>query len=147
MYEPYEYTNHRLNDAKHSYPGVIGVKSWNKKALREYMKSVAVFQKTNKIPSIRILVGEFGCYRKQKGIVQYFCDLIQIFEENGWHWAFYSFREDLWDGMDYELGDKRLPWVYWKTLDKRKVLNQLRKATSPQFAVLKNAMKPSGLSH
>ena len=24
-------------------------------------------------------------------------------EARGGHWAFYSFREDAWDGMDYEL--------------------------------------------
>ncbi|MDR1366060.1 MAG: glycoside hydrolase family 5 protein [Holosporales bacterium] len=141
MYEPYEYTNHKLNDGKYSYPGVIDGKFWDKKALSEYMKSVATFQKTNKIPPTKILVGEFGCYRKTKGIVQYFCDLIQIFEENGWHLAFYSFREDSRDGMDYELGDKKLPWAYWKAFEKWRILNSLRKATFPQFAVLENALK------
>jgi hypothetical protein len=45
----------------------------------------------------------------QKGLAQYFLDLIAIFKKNGWHWAFYAFREDCWDGMDYELGDGQLP--------------------------------------
>jgi hypothetical protein len=33
------------------------------------------------------------------------------------HWAFYSFREDSWDGMDYELGSKKVHWKYWDAID------------------------------
>jgi hypothetical protein len=47
------------------------------------------------------------------GLEQYFKDLIRIFNKEDWHFSFYAFREDTWDGMDYELGAKKLPWSYW----------------------------------
>jgi hypothetical protein len=31
------------------------------------------------------------------------------------HWAFYSFREDGWNVMDYELGTGPVPPGYWST--------------------------------
>jgi aryl-phospho-beta-D-glucosidase BglC (GH1 family) len=139
MYEPYEYTNHR-NVGKYSYPGIMSGKYWDKKALENYMKAVTDFQKTYKISSNRILVGEFGGYRKQCGLSQYFEDLIQIFEKNQWHWAFYAFREDAWDGMDYELGDQKLPWSYWQAIEKGETPNANRKDSHLQFVILKKAM-------
>ena len=33
----------------------------------------------------------------------YLEDVVDAVEARGGHWAFYSFREDVWDGMDYEL--------------------------------------------
>jgi aryl-phospho-beta-D-glucosidase BglC (GH1 family) len=117
MYEPYHYTNHKHNTGQYSYPGVVEGKHWDRAALKEYMSAVATFQRKYKIPSNRILVGEFGCYRKQKGLPQYFSDLISIFEAYNWHWAFYAFRDN-WDGMDYELGAGALPWDYWKARDR-----------------------------
>ncbi|MDR2396535.1 MAG: glycoside hydrolase family 5 protein [Puniceicoccales bacterium] len=140
MYEPYEYTNHQHNHGQYTYPGKIEDQYWDKKTLTEYVESVNEFQKCNKIPSNRILVGEFGCYRKQKGLSKYFSDLISIFNEKGWHWAFYAFREDSWDGMDYELGDKQLPWSYWESVEKGKTPVLDRKGTHPQFSVLKKAL-------
>jgi len=112
MYEPYAYTNHRINKGRFGYPGMIDGIYWNKGTLEDHMKEVVFFQKKYKIPRNRILVGEFGCYRKTKGICQYFKDLIDIFNKNGWHFAFYAFREDTWSGMDYELGEQKLPWNY-----------------------------------
>lgn len=64
------------------------------------MQSVLEFQNRNKIPSSRILVGEFGGFRKQKGLDLYFKDLVSIYKENNWRYAFYALREDTWDGMD-----------------------------------------------
>jgi hypothetical protein len=34
------------------------------------------------------------------------------------HWAFYSFREDAWDRMDYELGPAPLGAAYWKAVER-----------------------------
>ena len=36
----------------------------------------------------------------------------------GWHWAFYAYREDEWDGMDYELGTAKLPGSYWQAIER-----------------------------
>ncbi len=63
-------------------------------------------------------MGEFGGHRASAGLAEYFQDLIDIFQENSWHYAFYAFRENTWDGMDYELGDKKLPWSHWQSVEK-----------------------------
>lgn len=118
IYEPYVYTNVKINKGKFVYPGVIESKTWNKKALKEYMQSVVDFQKKYHVPSESILVGEFGGNRESQGLENYFRDLISIFNANHWHYAFYAFREDIWHGMDYELGDKKLPWAYWQAKEK-----------------------------
>jgi hypothetical protein len=52
------------------------------------------------------------------GAADYLKDLMDIFNQNRWHWAFYSFREDTWDGMDYEIGNRPLGWEYWKAKDR-----------------------------
>jgi hypothetical protein len=140
MYEPYEYTNHK-NDGKYIYPGTINGKYWDKNDLENYMKAVNDFQRIHKIQSNRILVGEFGGYRKQRGLPQYFEDLIGIFEKNGWHWAFYAFREGSWDGMDYEIGDRRLPWSYWKAVERGETPTPPRDESSPRFAAIKRGLE------
>jgi hypothetical protein len=40
----------------------------------------------------------------------------------------------------YELGDKRLPWSYWKSVEKGETPILDRKDTHPQFSVLKKAL-------
>ncbi len=141
MYEPYTYTNLKLNKGKLIYPGLIDGKFWDKSALQEYIKQVVLFQDRNHIPSNRILVGEFGGNRKSKGLVQYFQDLIDIFKENKWHFAFYSFREDNWDEMNYELGDKNLGESYWKSIDKGEKPELKLDGNAPTFKVLWDALK------
>lgn len=100
MYEPFSYTCHALNRGQYTYPN----ESWNREYLKQLMLNVIEFQKKYEISSSRILVGEFGCNRFSKGINNYFADLIALFNANSWHWAFYAYQEDTWDGMDYELG-------------------------------------------
>ncbi|MBP7826219.1 MAG: hypothetical protein KA236_06690 [Verrucomicrobia bacterium] len=43
--------------------------------------------------------------------------MTELFERENWHWAFYGFREDEWDAMDYECGTEKLPWSYWKAVE------------------------------
>lgn len=141
MYEPYFYTNLKINQGKFSYPGVVNGKYWDKAALRHYMQEVRNFQKNHKVSSKNILVGEFGGNRMSNGLEQYFKDLIEIFNENKWHWAFYAFREDVWDGMDYELGDKKLPYSYWKAIEEGNKPTLNRRENYVQFKVLLDNMK------
>ena len=136
MYEPFTYTNVKMNGGKFTYPGTISGKYWNKKVLHEYMSQVIAFQKKHGISSSRILVGEFGGHRTSKGLTQYFQDLIDIFKENNWHFAFYAFREDTWDGMDYELGEKKLPGSYWKATAKDVKPKLERRGDHPAFKVI-----------
>lgn len=140
IYEPYEYTNYKTNKGKFKYPGVINGKSWDKDALKEYVSEVVSFQKKHNLASNRILVGEFGGHRMSFGLDQYFRDLIAIFNEQNWHFAFYAFREDTWDGMDYELGSKKLPGSYWVSLERGEKPILERKSTYPAFSVIKEAL-------
>lgn len=125
MYEPYDYTNKKLNDGKYIYPGKMVMGANHKivymdkgKLQSTYFQSVIDWQKQYHIPASRIFAEEFGGNRSTKGLDNYFHDLISVFNEHGWHWAFYSFREDAWDGMDYELGSKPLGAKYWDAIAK-----------------------------
>lgn len=120
MYEPYAYTSYQ-NQGSYSYPGTIPVGEsdntahldWNKSAIVTFLNPVVKWQKQYRIPSNRIFAAEFGVYRYNKGAGDYLKDVIESFETHRWHWAFYAFREDSWDGMDYELGDQKPGEKYW----------------------------------
>ena len=128
MYEPYAYTNSK-NRGQYVYSGEIptGEKSdskkwkWNKDKVREFLSPIEKWQEKYKIPSNRILAGELGVYRYNKGAAKYLDDVISVIKDYGWHWAFYSFREDDWDGMDYELGTKPPGWKYWQAIEAKKM--------------------------
>jgi endoglucanase len=136
MYEPFDYTNYKRNKGKWSYPGDVKGIHWDKEKLRDYLKTVQDFQSRYQIPSNRILVGEFGGHRMSKGLPTYFEDLIDIFRENQWHFAFYAFREDTWDGMNYEIGDQKLPGSYWYALEQGKTPVISLQPNAPAFLVL-----------
>lgn len=136
MYEPYEYTNHKINNGKFKYPGQIKGKQWDKQALKDYMSSVVAFQKKHRVACHRILVGEFGGHRMSPGLEKYFEDLINIFNQKSWHFAFYAFREDVWDGMDYELGTQKLSWNYWQAIEHGETPTLERKDNYPAFSII-----------
>lgn len=137
MYEPYDYTNYQRNKGKWSYPGDVKGNHWDKQTLKDYLTGVRDFQSKHQIPSNRILVGEFGAHRTSRGLPAYFQDLIDIFKENQWHFAFYAFREDTWDGMNYELGDRKLPASYWNAIDRGEGPVIPVSPNSPAFLILK----------
>lgn len=125
MYEPYELTSQNKNKGfTYSYPGTVKVGNDEKKmkfdqtSLKQFMEPVAKWATKHNIPSNRIIASEFGTNRMVKGADQYMADLISIFNEYGWHWSFYAFREDTWDGMDYEFGSEKPSWKYWDARDK-----------------------------
>ena len=92
--------------------------SGTKDSLNEWLMPMFRWANTRQIPCNRIVAAEFGAFRMNPGADQYIADLIDIFNEKNIHWAFYSFREDEWDGYDYELGDKKLGWKYWDATEK-----------------------------
>mgnify|MGYP001189011861 CR=1 FL=1 len=125
MYEPYELTSQNKNKGfTYSYPGTVKVGNdekemkFDRTALKQFMEPVAKWATEHHIPADRIIASEFGTNRMVKGADQYMTDLISIFNEYGWHWSFYAFREDTWDGMDYEFGSEKLSWKYWDARDK-----------------------------
>ncbi len=143
FYEPYCYTNFKINQGNFGYPGLVPddddkatPRFWDKAKLKELLKPVVDFQKKHNVPNHQILVGEFGGHRSSKGLEHYFSDLISIFNKEGWHFAVYAFQEDTWDGMDYELGCKKLPWSYWKELEEGKKPQIVRLPENPVFKVL-----------
>lgn len=131
MYEPYTYTNRKTNNGRFSYPGKVllveteaegGVRqvelNLDAAELRRMLSPVADWQKRHKVKSSRIFVGEFGCNRLVGGVADYFSDLIKIFNQHNWHWAFFTFRPDMWDGMDYELGTRPPGAAYWQAVER-----------------------------
>jgi hypothetical protein len=64
-----------------------------------------------------------GAHEKSMELKNHLSDLIEIFNKNLWHWAFYSYREDVWDNMDYELGVGNVPWKYWEYSKELKLHN------------------------
>lgn len=67
-------------------------------------ETVCKWQLKHGIPSNRILVAEFGICREVPGSQQYLTDLVRIFTKFRWSWLLFSFRDEEWDAMDYELG-------------------------------------------
>lgn len=117
-YEPYAFTNHKTNASRFSYPGEVAtgerMMRWDKPRIRWHVTRVHEWATKHRIAANRIFVGEFGCDRRVPGVAQYLRDSIEVFNEFGWHWAFYAFRENEWDALDYELGDGPLGWGYWQ---------------------------------
>jgi endoglucanase len=126
MYEIYEFTSQQPMNREASYPGTVWREQGDEKVkttldaaeLERILAPVADWQKRHGIPSDRIFVGEFGCRRRANGAATYLDDLIHIFDRRGWHWAFYAFREDVWDAMDYELGAGPVDAAYWEAIER-----------------------------
>jgi hypothetical protein len=120
MYEPYDFTNHRNYRDKHNirYPGKIPFAGkeidWNRRQIEKYFSEFFAWAKGHEIPTNRLVCSEFGCYRRNRGCREYLTDVIATLNAHKVHWAFYSFREDEWDGYDYEVGTGGLGWEYWK---------------------------------
>ncbi|CAF0860482.1 unnamed protein product [Adineta steineri] len=106
MYEPGTFTHQSVYDdiPPVPYPGIIDGKMWNKDQLRVNMKRVLDWQHDY---NVHIYVGEFSAIRWAPGnsAYAYLRDVIDIFEENNWDWAYHAFRE--WPGWSVEhIGDK-----------------------------------------
>jgi len=120
MYEPYQFTSNKNYREKNNYvyPGKVPFGNdtiyWNKNITETYFRPFLDWANLNDIPNRNIVAGEFGCMRKNDGAVEYLQDIIDFLNQNTFHWAFYSFREDEWDGYDYELGTGDLGWKYWQ---------------------------------
>jgi len=151
MYEPYAYTSYQ-NKKPYTYPGQVPigeaktppVLAWNASTFSDFFAPVRDWQKKHAVASNRILAGEFGTYRRKPGAETYLSDLIELFEREHWHWAFYSFREDTWEGMDYELGKFALPAEYWEAEAKGIDLRSKYYNANPLMNVLRRALTSSG---
>ena len=150
MYEPYNFTSgHNFQKKlKLSYPGYVpfGQENknifWDKKAIQKYFAPFEKWVQENAIPSNRIVAGEFGCMRRNKGCTAYMKDLLSYFQNKKYHWAFYAFRELAWDGYDYELWNKGFNWQYWKDLDAGKTPKKPydQRKNNPLWKVINDAL-------
>ena len=123
MYEPYEYTTWRKHKGGLRFPGGLRIESNGRHLemtpvwLDHFFDPVRAWMKRHSLPPERLVIGEFGCGRRCPGAAAYLAELIRIFDREGWHWLFYSFREDTWEGMDYEFGAEPPPGCYWHLAD------------------------------
>lgn len=139
MYEPYAATSapNQKRATPYRYPAVVpfgpGKTQWDAKRVASYLQQPLAWADEHGVARNQMVVGEFGCMRRWPDCPAYLEDVLRVLEAQKVHWAFYAFREDAWDGMDYELGDAALPWMYWRDVEAGKVPTPMR-ADSPQFA-------------
>ena len=110
MYEPYEATSgpNIKRDPQLRYPGAeawLGGEKviWNKAVMARYLAEPFDWAAAHGVPANRMVTGEFGCVRQWVDCGAYLDDVLTTLDSHGGHWAFYSFREDGWEAMDYEI--------------------------------------------
>lgn len=145
MYEPYAATSapNLKRDKPYAYPGVVpygeGEENWDAVRVASYLKLPVDWADAHGVPRNRMVAAEFGCMRRLSFCKQYLEDVLTPLDAAKLHWAFYSFREDSWDGMDYELGNAKVNWKYWEAIDAGKPDPVKRKAT-PEFEPIRKRL-------
>jgi len=107
MYLPHSFTHQGVYDSETGwiYPGKMADgKFWDKAQIRESLQDVRDFANKYKVP---IYIGEFSSIRwaPENSSYRYLKDCIEVFEEEGWNWAYHAFRE--WDGWSVEHGSDK----------------------------------------
>lgn len=106
MYEPGQFTHQGVhgNPVGVSYPGIIAGRKWDKEQLRRALRPAIEFQQDY---GAHLYIGEFSAIRwaPDGGAERYLRDAIEIFEEQGWDWAYHAFRE--WNGWSVEHGENQ----------------------------------------
>lgn len=149
MYEPYEATSapNIKRATPYAYPGPAPFAgqslAWNAQRVASYLQRPLAWAERAGVPRQRLVVGEFGCMRQLPGCRQYLEDVLTVLDRQQVHWAFYSFREDSWDGMDYELGSAKVPWRYWQAIDKGEPDPLPRQPTAEFEPILRRLAAPS----
>lgn len=123
MYEPYDATSapNMKRAEPYRYPGVKTVYvgkdlAWDQQAVAAHIGLAFDWAKAQGVKPTRIVAAEFGCMRLWPDCGVYLGDVMDAVEGQGGHWAFYAFREDVWEGMDYELPASVKPGrFYWLT--------------------------------
>lgn len=134
MYEPYAWSNPKNHKKPQPlvYPGKVDGQDWGRQAVAGWLAPFYDWAKQQGIPASRLVAAEFGCHRMSPGCARYLDDVLTTVEGQRSHWAFYSWREDAYDGYDYELGDKKLPWQYWQAQEQGKPF-ALKRGPNPVF--------------
>lgn len=151
MYEPYDTTSapNARRPQPQRYPGVSrfggGRQHWDAARVRDYLAQPFDWARRHGIAPTRMVAGEFGCIRTLDSCTRYLDDVLTVLEAQGGHWAFYAFREDNWDAMDYELGQTRVPWAYWQAIEQGRPDPVRRSETplAPEFGVIRRRLLPA----
>lgn len=151
FYDPWTFTTYRINNGRFTYPGMMPSpdppepETWTPEQLANRLQPVLEWSRRFEIAFTRVMVAEFGCDRRVPGAREYLGDLIAQFDAHRWHWAFYSFRDPDWDGLDYELGTGKLGWEYWQGRDKGEDHESLiERHDNPLWEVLKAEFSETG---
>lgn len=145
MYEPYAATSgpNLKRTPPYTYPGKVPfagrIEQWDRARIAKYLSSAFDWAALNKIPANRMAAGEFGCIRQLSDCRSYLDDVLSLLDAERYHWAFYSFREDAWDAMDYELGKKKVPWSYWDAMEKG-LPDPAKREMTPLFEVIRKRL-------
>ncbi|WMJ68386.1 cellulase family glycosylhydrolase [Stenotrophomonas sp. 24(2023)] len=147
MYEPYAATSapNQTRATPYRYPATVPFGGeqvhWDAARVRGYLQQPMDWARSHGIGANRMVIGEFGCMRRWPDCGAYLRDVLAVAEQQRVHWAFYAFREDGWDGMDYELGNKALPWSYWQAVKKGKAVQPPRSMQAPLFTPILERLK------
>lgn len=99
MYAPFELTHQGINqykrDGRLTYPGRVAGKLYDQAELRSHLQVAVDFAQRHGAP---MFVGEFGInmYASDETRRQYIADLLEIFGDHGWSWAYHAFG--IWEG-------------------------------------------------
>ncbi len=152
MYEPYAATSapNLERATPYAYPGPApfggSVAQWNKARVQQYLQRPLDWAGRHAVPANRLVAGEFGCMRRWAGCTAYLEDVLGTLDRQQVHWAFYSFREDSWDGMDYELGSAKVPWAYWQAIEKG-LPDPLKRTPSSLLEPIRKRLALNGVPH
>lgn len=110
MYEPWNLTSAPQIKRKPQlrYPGSKvtwggELQAFDKAALQRFLGVPFAWAQAHGVPANRMVAGELGCVRVWQDCGAYLGDVLDTLNAHGAHWAFYSFREDVWEAMDYEI--------------------------------------------
>lgn len=107
IYDPDIYTMQEADLIEISYPDVVYYEGerieFNRSWLANILDPVEEFSREHDVP---IFVGEFGALRWISESDKYQSDLMELFENYGWSYAYYVWRgdEQYFDGFNMELG-------------------------------------------
>ena len=140
----------RINRGRYSYPDRVPSywngpgERWDRERLAQEFADVENWMEANRIPASRIVASEFLYERTVPGAREYMADLISLYNDRGWHWAFYAFRPDGgWTGLDYEMGTSdRMPRGYWQAVERGVDPETLKtRRDSPLWRVIKREFR------
>ncbi len=133
------------NKGRYSYPDRVPTRwngpgeKWDRERLAQEFADVERWAAQYHITATRIVASEFLYERWIPGAQQYMADLIALYNQRGWHWAFFAFRPDGgWTGLDYEMGtSEQVPPGYWQSIERGEDPETLKRRTdSPLWRVL-----------